>query len=178
MTQTADRYRNVADQFNKTLTAVPDDAWENPAPCEGWTARDVIRHMVDTAAFFLGDAVAGPSVDDDPVAAWTAVRDAMQAALDDPDTAQRPLDTPMGMMSLEQLVDRVGVADTLIHTWDLARATGLDETLDADEVRRVYEGLLPNDERMRMGGAFGPKVDAPDDADDQTKLIAFTGRRP
>jgi hypothetical protein len=37
--------------------------------------------------------------------------------------------------------------------------------------------MLPNDEHMR-GTAFGPKVEVPDDADEQTKLIAFTGRTP
>jgi hypothetical protein len=29
---------------------------------------------------------------------------------------------------------------------------------------------------MRQGTAFGPKVSCPDDADEQTKLLAFTGR--
>ena len=29
------------------------------------------------------------------------------------------------------------VGDILVHTWDLARATGQDETLDPDEVQRI-----------------------------------------
>jgi len=66
----------------------------------------------------------------------------------------------------------------LIHTWDLARAVGLDERLDQDEVRRLFESMEPNDELMRQGTAFGPRVEVPDDADEQTKLLAFTGRRP
>jgi hypothetical protein len=31
---------------------------------------------------------------------------------------------------------------------------------------------------MMRGSAFGPKVDVPDGADEQTQLIAFTGRTP
>lgn len=178
MSETPDRYRRVAQQFTDRVTAVPDDAWENPAPCEGWVARDVVRHIVDNTSFFLGISVEGPSVDEDPVGAWTAVRDATQAALDDPEVAQRTLDTPMGSMTVEQLVGRIGVADLLVHTWDLARATGLDETLDIEEVRRTYSMMEPNEERLRAGGAFGPRVEAPDDADEQARLIAFTGRRP
>ncbi|HVF74774.1 MAG TPA: TIGR03086 family metal-binding protein [Acidimicrobiales bacterium] len=178
MSEIADRYRNVAQQFTDRLTAVPDDAWDNPAPCEGWVARDVVRHLVDTASFFLGGGVDAPSVDDDPVGAWTAVRDAIQSALDNPEVAQRQVDSPMGAMTIEQLIARFGIADTLVHTWDLARATGLDEKLDPEEVVRVYKAMEPLDERMRGGTAFGPRVPVPGDADDQTKLIAFTGRTP
>jgi peptide-methionine (R)-S-oxide reductase len=31
---------------------------------------------------------------------------------------------------------------------------------------------------LRRSGHYGPRVHAPDDADEQTKLIAFTGRDP
>jgi hypothetical protein len=34
------------------------------------------------------------------------------------------------------------------------------------------------DEMLRESGQFGPRVDVSDDADEQSKLIAFTGRRP
>lgn len=60
----------------------------------------------------------------------------------------------------------------------LARATGLDETLDADEVHSMYVGMEPMDAALRGSGHFGPRVPAPDDADEQTRLLAFTGRQP
>jgi len=178
MSETADRYRKVAAGFTQRVEAVPDDAWDRPAPCEGWVARDVVRHLVDVAGFFRpGVTVPGPSVDEDPAGAWAAVRDATQAALDDPAVAEQEMETPMGTSTMSSMIARFGIADLLVHTWDLARATGQDETLDPDEVERVYEAMLPMDDRMR-GSAFGPKVDVPDDADTQTKLIAFTGRTP
>ena len=34
------------------------------------------------------------------------------------------------------------------------------------------------DEVLRQSGQFGPRVEVPDDADEQTKLIAFIGRQP
>ena len=46
-------------------------------------------------------------------------------------------------------------ADVLIHTWDLARAAGLDETLDPAEVRRLYAFMQPMDQMMRQGDANG-----------------------
>lgn len=182
MTEISDRYRKVAGDLSARVAAVSPDAWERPSPCEGWTARDVVAHVVEATGMFLGRAGVelpqGPSVDDDPQGAWEAARTAMERALDDPEVAQTEYDSPMGRTTLETTVGMFGVGDVLVHTWDLARAAGLDERLDQDEVGRLYAVMEPNDELLRQGTAFGPKVEVPDDADQQTKLLAFTGRRP
>jgi uncharacterized protein (TIGR03086 family) len=119
-----------------------------------------------------------PSVDDEPAAAWRLFSDAIQAALDDPDVAAREFDMRAGRFTVENAVATFCVGDVLIHTWDLARATGLDETLDRDEVHRLFEAIVPIDDALRSSGHYGPRVEVPADADEQTKLIAFTGRRP
>ena len=183
MSEISERWRKVAGQFTQRVEAVPDDAWDNPAPCEGWVARDVIRHLVEwmPPMFFANvgiDPPTAPSVDDDPAGAWAALNEAIQAALDDREVAAREFDMQVGRFSVEAAVDMFGTGDILVHTWDLARATGLDETLDADEVHRMFQGMEPMDEALRQSGHFGPRVRVPDDTDEQTKLIAFTGRRP
>jgi uncharacterized protein (TIGR03086 family) len=182
MVDVAERYRNVAQAFTTRVTAVHGDTWGQPSPCEGWTARDIVRHMVETSAMFLGrvnvDVPPGPSVDDDPMGAWTTARDTVQAALDDPSVAGREFESPMGTMTLEKMVGMFGIGDVLVHTWDLSRAAGLDDRLDPEEVHNLLVVMTPNDAMMRNGTAFGPKVPVPDDADEQTQLIAFTGRRP
>ena len=182
MTEISDRYRRVADGLTARVEAVPPDAWDRPTPCEEWVARDVIAHLADSARMFLGrggvELPDGPSPADDPAGSWAHTRDAVLAALEDPEVAARRFDTGMGEMTVEGMIGRFGVGDVLVHTWDLARAVGLDETLDPAEVRRLFETMEPNDEMMRQGTAFGPKVEVPDDADEQTRLIAFTGRTP
>ena len=180
----ADRYRNVAGRFAQRIAEVPPEAWNNPAPCEGWVARDVLRHLVTWVPPFMAsgsDIVIpeGPSVDTDPAGAWQTISDALQAVLDEPGVADRPFSHPQaGTHALDQAIGMFILGDVLVHTWDLARATGLDETLDADEVHAMYTGMLPLDEMLRSSGHYGPRVDVDDDADEQTKLIAFTGRRP
>jgi hypothetical protein len=42
MSEVAARYRKVAETFAERAPAVPGDAWD-PAPCEGWAARDIVR---------------------------------------------------------------------------------------------------------------------------------------
>jgi uncharacterized protein (TIGR03086 family) len=179
----AERYRKVAGHFTARVVAVPDEAWDNPAPCEGWVARDVVRHMVEwMPAMVLGNVGIHlpevPSVDEDPVGAWQAVNDAIQAALDDPELARLEFDMRMGRYRVEDAVDIFCTGDVLVHTWDLARAAGLDETLDPVEVRQLLQGMEPMDLILRQSGQYGPRVDVPDDADEQTRLIAFTGRQP
>jgi uncharacterized protein (TIGR03086 family) len=182
MSETAARDRQVAGGFTARVEAVPPDGWDRPSPCEGWTARDVVGHLAESARGFLSrggvDLPDGPSAEDDPPGAWAHTRDHVLAVLEDPELAGRRFETGMGEMSLEEMVGRFGVGDVLVHTWDLARAVGLDDTLDPDEVHRLLQTMEPNDELMRQGTAFGPKVPVPDDADEQTRLIAFTGRRP
>jgi uncharacterized protein (TIGR03086 family) len=183
VSEISERYERVAGQFAERVKAVPDGAWDNLAPCEGWVARDVVGHLVEwLPAFFFGrwdiEAAPIPSVDEDPVGAWVTVNGAIQAALDDPGIAGRELDTPLGPSTFEQTIDTICTGDVLVHTWDLARATGLDETLDAEEVHRYLAGSEPHDEAMRQSGHYGSRVEVPDDADEQTRLIAFTGGRP
>ena len=183
MTDAAARYRGVAAAFTERARAVPPERWDDPAPCEGWVARDVVRHLIEwLPAFFFGTwglpPLEAPSVDDDPVGAWVALDGAIQAALDDPEVAGSERDTRMGRASFEATIDTICTGDVLIHTWDLARATGLDERLDLDEVHRMLEGAEPMDEALRSSGHYGPKVAVPDDADEQARLLAFLGRRP
>ena len=71
----------------------------------------------------------------------------------------------------------LGCFDTLVHTWDLARAIGQDERLDADAVTFSFDALRPNDEAIRGPGSYGPRLDPPPGADEQTRFLAFLGRR-
>jgi uncharacterized protein (TIGR03086 family) len=184
MSRAAEEHRRIAGAFTATVEGVAPEAWDNAAPVDGWVARDVVGHLVEWFPAFLDGAVGitlpdGPLVDDDPVGAWRTQTEAVQALLDDPESAEREHDLPhIGRMSLEQAIDMIYITDVFMHRWDLARATGQDETLDADKCAEMLEGMLPMDEVLRQSGQYGPRVPVPDDADVQTKLLGFIGRAP
>jgi uncharacterized protein (TIGR03086 family) len=184
MSEIAERYRRVAARFTARANEVPEAAWERPAPCEGWVARDVVRHLVEWIPAFLAAAggpplPVGPSVDDDPAGAWAALDTGVQSLLDDPVASATEISHPRaGTHRLDDAIGMFFLGDVVVHTWDLARAAGLDETLDADVVHDMLVGMEPLDEMLRASGQYGPKVEVPADADEQTRLIAFTGRRP
>jgi uncharacterized protein (TIGR03086 family) len=184
VTTAAEEHRRIAGTFTDRVRGVPAGAWDNQSPVEAWTARDVVRHLVEWFPAFLKsgagtDLKRGPSVDVDPVTAWTVHSDAVQELLDDPATAGKTLsDRHVGDVPLDQAIDRFYTADVFMHTWDLARATGQDETLDPVKCAQLLEGMLPLDDVLRASGQYGPRVEVSEDTDVQTRLLAFIGRRP
>jgi uncharacterized protein (TIGR03086 family) len=183
MSEISEQFAKIAGQFTERALAVPEGAWDNPAPCDGWVARDVVRHMVEWMPSLVLDPYDlarpnSPEVDDDPAGAWVALCTTLQAGLDDPEIAVREADIFPGRFTFEQAVSMFVTADVFVHTWDLARATGLDETLDPAEVHRYFAAAEPFDEMLRQSGQYGARVAVPDDAEEQTRFIAFMGRRP
>ena len=69
------------------------------------------------------------------------------------------------------------LGDLLVHTWDLARAIGADDRLDAEACAVVYANLEPIDGSIRAPGFFGPKLEPAPGADAQDRLLAFVGRQ-
>jgi uncharacterized protein (TIGR03086 family) len=166
-TTPADEHRFVAGGFTALVRGARPDSWDDPAPCEGWVARDVVRHLVEWFPAFLKAGAGielprGPSVDEDPVAAWGVHSDGVQALLDDAATRPKVLVDPhIGELPLDQAVDRFYTVDVFMHTWDLARATGQDESPrpgavppaprgDASDGRRA-----PQERPLRASGRGG-----------------------
>jgi uncharacterized protein (TIGR03086 family) len=178
----AERHRQIAAKFTDRVDGT--EKWDVPAPVAGWTARDVVRHLVEWLPGFLaagggGDLPKGPSADEDPAAAWRVQSTAVQALLDDPETARRTLSNRhFGEVPLDQAIDRFYTSDVFMHTWDLARATGQDDRLDPEECAVLLAGMEPIEEAMRGSGQYGPAVPVPADADTQTRMLGFIGRDP
>jgi uncharacterized protein (TIGR03086 family) len=178
----ADRHRAIGGTFADRTRATKN--WDAPAPVAGWTARDVVRHLVEWFPGFLSGGTgttlpAGPPVDDDPVGAWLNQYDAVQSLLDDPATPGRALSNPhIGEIPLDEAIDRFYTSDVFMHTWDLSRATGQDDRLEDAFSATLVAGMAAMEEPMRASGQYGPRVPVPPDADAQTRLLGFIGRDP
>ena len=181
MSEIADRYETVAEAFGDRVAGIPADGWRTPSPCDEWEARDIVVHVVNVHRQALagldGSDPRLVDVDDDLAPAWTEATASVRNALGDRDRATRVITGgPFGEQPFETLVSRLVCADTLVHTWDLARATGQDERLDPDAVARASDFLVPLDDNLRRPGAFAAKIEPPAGADAQTKLLNFAGR--
>lgn len=175
----ADRHAAVAGGFGRLVARTTD--WSARAPVDGWTARDVVDHLVTWFPGFLAgggvDLPSGPSAADDPVAAWQHQADAVQAVVEQ--RGEESFTHPRaGTHRLADAVDQFYTADVFMHSWDLARASGQDAGLDEDFATRLLEGMRPIEQLLRDSGQYGPAVPVPDDAPPVDRLMGFIGRDP
>jgi uncharacterized protein (TIGR03086 family) len=146
-------------------------------PCDRWDVRTLMNHMLDTQRYFVGAArgeeVAPPSpnppniISDNPVADFQQASDETLSTFSDPEV-------------LEKTGPMLGIAlsDQLLHSWDLAKATGQDATMPEglpEAAYNVIHGRFTDEQRV---GVFKPEVRVPPDASSQDKLLAYTGRDP
>jgi uncharacterized protein (TIGR03086 family) len=190
MNEIADRYRRHADAFEAKVAAVRSDQWTNPSPCEKWTARDVVDHIISMHGYMLRPVERSlPPLGDEALAAFRTARAAVEEVLADPTLSGQQADTPAGRMTVGEQIDQVVSDDLVLHGWDLARATGQDEAMDPADVDRLWAATsaIPPDlmERYRTPGAFGPGVEVfgpevavPEDAPLQDRLLGLIGRNP
>ncbi len=180
MTTAAEWHRLVAGTFADRVRGVRD--WDAPAPVDGWAARDVVDHLVTWLPGFLSaggvDLPPVPPVADDPRAAWDAHAAHVQALLESPRAEQDFTHPHAGTRPLGAVVEDFYVADVFMHTWDLARATGQDDTLDPQYCGSLLRGMRPIEDILRASGQYGPAVPVPDDAPVQDRLLGFIGRDP
>ena len=180
MSVAADRHRQFAGTFADRVDGVSD--WSVPTPVSDWTARDVVDHLIAWSGAFLAaggvDLATGPAVADDPVAAWHHHAGQVQALLDAGDADRVFVHPYAGEHPLATAIDRFYTADVFMHTWDVARATGQDDTLDATFCAELLAGMRPIDGLLRSSGHYGPAVPVPDDASAQDQLLGFIGRDP
>lgn len=180
-TSPAQRHRARAAAFGDLVAGTSD--WEAPTPVAEWTARDVVRHLVEWLPGFLAGggvdlgAEPVPDVEDDPAAAWRRHAGAVQALLDE--RGGDPFHHPQaGDHRLADAIDLFYTADVFMHSWDLARATGQTAPLDEATCASMLDGMGRIEQMLRGSGQFGTRQPVSDDATAVERLMAFIGRDP
>ncbi len=183
------RYLRALDRLGTVVDAVPAQRWDAPTPCPGWSARQLLGHLVDgqhqVLAMLAGEgprapvpepealgALAGP----DPAGSWRRAHQAVVAALSGA-ASGAGVATPLGPRTVEQLLG-IALVEPVVHTWDLATATGRPADLDPDVVRALLPGVLALGGQLAATGMYAAPVPVPDDAPAQDRLLAALGRRP
>jgi uncharacterized protein (TIGR03086 family) len=179
--------------FKRRLELLGVDDLARPTPCVEWDVRQLVNHVVgsdlrytdllrggradDFARRWQEETGSTPVVGSDPVEDWACSGAALDAALQKPGAMERVVDYPKGPLRGRELLEN-RIVDITIHTWDLARAIGTDDTLDERLVRRCLSARFF---RGRIRGDAGPR-DAngspPGAARLQDRLLRASGRSP
>ena len=156
-----------------------------PTPCEGWDVGDLYRHVLDENARF-GVAVSGAlAPPDDPDGALEAayrrtarfMETAFAEALDP--GLLREVAGIIGPRSIHDLYE-MQLCDTVIHTWDLTRATGFECEVDDDVADLVLRRMEQIPDTARGEGMAFAVVRAPLEPGDSTldRIVRLSGRIP
>jgi uncharacterized protein (TIGR03086 family) len=163
------------------ITGVSADQYGDKTPCDEWTVRDLLEHMVGVVAG-MGAAAAGQprtpfELAADPGAQFEEVATATLGAWRTPGVLDRVIDGGAGPMPARVLAG-INLLDTATHTWDLAVATGQPAELPEDvAVAATEAGHMIVSPELRPG-RFGPEQTASDVATTTQRLVAFLGRTP
>lgn len=153
--------------------------WDAPSPCDGWTALDVLGHVIDTQR----DALVGRGLDvgdrptGDPSDVWSAHLARLRTLLADDTVVTAEYDGYFGPTTLANNLALFYGFDLVVHRWDIGTATGQEVVLSDEEMATVDQAADEFGDALHMEGICKPAVDAGPDASRQTRLLARLGRR-
>ncbi len=174
-----DLYLSAAQGTRSTLSGVKPEQMNDATPCTEWNVKALMDHIVGGTGFvhsvLAGTEPSAPA-SGDPVAAYDAGVASVVGAASKPGLLEANLTTPFGEMPGGQFL-MSGFMDTLVHGWDLAKATGQETALDPKLVEVCYAAFLGHTDGLRAGGAITSEVPVSESASTQDKLLGILGRK-
>jgi len=174
------RHRRALAGFTAAAEQVPDDAWSRPTPCTEWDAGELVEHVIGFHEFLLlrplGVRAHRPRVG--PLARWRATERAVGTVLDDPRTLDAAADYFDGARRRPRELLAALANDTVVHTWDLARAVDAPDRLAADLCALAYTDALRQTTGRKTSDLFAAAVTVSPDAPVQDRLLGLLGRDP
>jgi uncharacterized protein (TIGR03086 family) len=180
-----ERHLAVCRRFGESVRAA-DGKWDRRSPCDAWDARGVLEHVIGFHDVLLLRPL-GLKPDrprDDPQLRWERTYGALETAFE-PERGlfERVVDVPQlqgnpaTKLNARAMMTSL-TRDVLVHTWDLARAVGADDQLDAEWCEQFYAALPTDPQALSGSGMFDAPVAVGDHIDLQSKLLARLGRNP
>ncbi len=178
-------YRRASEEFTTRVHQI-DGRWDAPTPLPGWDVRELVGHLVNeevwTPPLFagssmtdVGDRFDGDLLGADPVGSHVDAAAAALAAVVAPGALDRTVHLSFGDYPGREYAMQLA-ADHLVHAWDLARAIGADQVLDAEAVAAIAGWFVAMERVYRDMGVIEPRVPTPAGAGTQTTLLAAFGR--
>ena len=181
-------HRDALATTGQFVAGIADDQWDLPTPCEGWTVRELVNHIVAgnlwAAQLGCGRTIAdvgsdldGDVLGSDPVAAYDLSAEAAATIFEMPGALDAPCAVSYGPVPGSMYAGH-RLIDVLIHGWDVASATGQPTRIDPALIDACWDVVRPQLSLLQGSGAFGVESTASADSDPQTSLLNALGRRP
>lgn len=182
--------RSAVGEFARRLEVIAEGQWDLLTPCQAWTVRDLVEHVIDGNR--LAVALLDGATSEQAMARLRSSEPTGDPGVEVRRTAETMLGTFTQSGALERVCDHPAVritgrafalyraGDIVVHAWDLARAIRADEALDRCVVEAALDTYVPWVTSLHTQGMFGPgpSCDIPADAPRQQRLLDALGRRP
>jgi uncharacterized protein (TIGR03086 family) len=184
-----------ARELKKLLNGVSDDQLTAPTPCEKFTVGDLLDHVVGLTIAFRHAAMksTGPGADGGRPGEVSAAnldqdwRDKLPSQLDELVAAWRDpaawegITEAGGVTLPAEVMASVAIDELVLHSWDLACATGQPYDCDPDSAQVCFgftSAMSAPEQEAGRQGLFGPVVAVPEDAPLFHRALGFSGRDP
>src|SRR5438128_1059279 len=141
-------HERALDETAHLVDGVSPDQMGLPTPCSDWDVRALLAHLVGGnvrwAALARGEPTRrGPAqggrpgadlLGDDPAGAYRRSAEVLKQAWQDPALLDRPFELPIGVLPGRAALN-LRLVETVVHAWDLAKATEQHPAFDPDVVR-------------------------------------------
>jgi uncharacterized protein (TIGR03086 family) len=187
MTAVTELYRRCSAEFGRRVPAAAG-RWDIPTALPGWDVRRLVQHVVEEERWAppllagqtveqVGARFEGDLLGADPVAACTSAAAEAEAAITEAGALDRTVHLSFGDHPGAEYAMQLA-ADHLVHAVDLARALGIDDTVDAAAAAAIEDWFGPREAMYRSAGVIGPRVEVPAGAGPAARLLGMMGRRP
>jgi uncharacterized protein (TIGR03086 family) len=167
---------------------VKADQLGDATPCESWTVKDLLDHIIGGSYYFAASVNDGKAPEGGPATEWNpanmvgvldgGIKDAV-AAFGAPGAMEKTIQLPFGPLPAAAWMG-LATTDAFIHGWDLAKATGQSTDIDPELAGQLLEGakmmIAPAFRGADTVMPFGAEQSAPAGASNADQLAAFLGR--
>lgn len=179
-------HKKAGQQTEKFIANISDDQWNKESNI-GWTVKQLVNHLVYEHLWVddlvsgktiaeVGDKYEGDVLGKNPLTAFKKAFKKANNAFAKPGALEKIVHLSFGDIKAQVYAEQI-FTDTLIHGWDIAKSSNQSDILAGELVEAGYKLVLPEEQNLRASGMFGEKLDVPEDADLQTKLLALLGRK-
>jgi uncharacterized protein (TIGR03086 family) len=188
--QLVEVHGRCGERFAALVDGIGADQWHDPTPCDDWDVRELVHHLMNEQRWVppmfdgktiadVGDALDGDLLGEDQNAwarSFASAMDEAHRVITQPGMLDRTVHLSFADVDGREYVTEL-LADLAIHAWDLARATGQDDTLDAEAVAIVLPWTEANAGLLAGSGMFGTSIDVGNAAPDDVRLLGLLGRK-
>ena len=161
------------------VAGIAPEQLANPTPCDDFTVRGVLEHMIGGAtafaAVYRGQEPQDPDLSD-LLGDFGPVIGDLFAAISAPGALDQTVAAPFGEVPGETFA-RFVVLDGLVHGYDLATATGQPYTPPDELVAAADAFAHQTLDPLRDGQIFAAATEAAAGASPIERLAAYTGRQ-